>query len=76
MTSAILSTLSVVLFCVTCRQLVKTAMTPIPISRVDRPYARGAMLIDKTYKILAWGSLTGSFLLGLVMSFYQVYTQL
>ena len=76
MTASILSVLSVILFCVACRQLVKTAMTPIPLSRVNRQYARGAMLIDKTYKLLSWGALTGSFLLGLIISFYQVYTQL
>jgi hypothetical protein len=72
----ILSVLSVIFFCLCCHQLLKAVTAPIPVLRTERPYARGAMVLGKTYKVISWASLTGSFLLGLVMSFYQVYTQL
>lgn len=76
MTAEILSVLSVIFFCVACRQFLRSLTTPIPESRLHRPYARGAMLVDKTYRVVSWGALMFSFLLGLVMSFAQVYTQL
>jgi hypothetical protein len=76
MVTEILSLISVFMFCVCCHQLIKSIVTPIPLLRTERAYARGAMLLGKTYKVLSWGALTTSFLLGLIISFYQVYTQL
>ncbi len=76
MVAEILSILSVILFCLCCHQLIKAVVTPIPLLPTERPYARGAMLVGKAYKVISWGTLTSTFLLGLVMSFYQVYTAL
>ncbi|MGE5087007.1 MAG: hypothetical protein ACM3MG_11945 [Bacillota bacterium] len=69
-----LTFISVVLFCFCCRQLIKAITTPIPILAMERPYARGAMQLGKGYKVFAWASMTGVFLLGTTMSFYQVFT--
>lgn len=69
----ILSLLSVILFCVCCHQLIKTVVTPIPLLSTERPYARAAMQLGKFYKSVAWGTMTGAFLGGLVMSFQQVF---
>jgi hypothetical protein len=76
MVTEILSVISVLMFCLCCHQLIKASLQPIPILRTERPYARGAMLLGKTYKIISWAALTGSFLAGLVISFYRVYTEL
>lgn len=76
MVSEIISLFSVIFFCLCCHQLIKNVVTPVPLLRSERPYARGAMLLGKAYKVFSWGALTASFLLGLVISFYQVYTQL
>lgn len=76
MVTEILSVISVVMFCLCCHQLIKSVVRPIPILRTERPYARGAMVLGKAYKIISWGTLTSSFLLALVISFYQVYTEL
>lgn len=75
-TAEILSVISVVLFCLTCRQFIRAVMMPVPASRLHRSYSQGAMWVDKTYKVVSWGVLMSSFLLGLVISFSQVYTQL
>ncbi len=76
MVNEILSLLSVVLFCVCCSQFLKAIVTPIPVLRSNRPYALGAMKLQKAYSIMSWGTMTGVFFVGLVISFYQVYTQL
>ncbi|QDK37730.1 hypothetical protein [Bdellovibrio sp. NC01] len=74
--STILSVISIILFCACCRQFIKTVVTPIPLLASERPYARGAMQLGKFYKVIAWGSMTGVFLLGTSISFYQVFSSL
>lgn len=76
MENEILSIISVVLFCGCCHQLIKTIVTPIPLLAMERPYARVAMQLGKFYKSLAWGAMTGVFLVGLVLSFQQVFITL
>lgn len=76
MDQEILSVASVILFCLCCHQLIKTIVTPIPLLATERPFARAAMQLGKFYKSLAWGTMTGAFLLGLVFSFHQVFTTL
>lgn len=76
MVTNILSVLSVILFCLCCRQLLKAVVKPIPLLKIERTYARPALWLSKGYHVVSWGALTLTFLLGLVMSFYQVYTQL
>ncbi|MEN0059045.1 MAG: hypothetical protein AAGB31_09435, partial [Bdellovibrio sp.] len=70
----VLSVLSVLFFCICCHQFIKTVVTPIPLLAAQRPYARAAMQLSKFYKSIAWAVMTGSFLLGLIYSFQQVFT--
>jgi hypothetical protein len=72
----ILSILSVIFFCLCCHQLIKTVVKPIPMLATERPYARAAMQFGKFYKSVAWATMTGAFLVGLVISFQQVFTTL
>lgn len=72
----ILSFLSVLFFCICCTQMIQTMTRPIPILVSDRPYARKAHQLEKFYKTLSWGIMSFVFLVGLVMSFYQVFTAL
>jgi hypothetical protein len=76
MENLMMSFISVILFCLCCRQLMRSFLSPIPILATDRPYARPAMQVGKFYKTLAWGVMTMSFLIGLVISFQQVFTTL
>lgn len=76
MENSILSVISILLFCLCCRQFIKTVVTPIPLFATERPYARGAMQLGKCYKVMAWGSMTGVFLMGTTLSFYQVFSSL
>ncbi|MFP5520036.1 MAG: hypothetical protein ACLGGX_09045 [Bdellovibrionia bacterium] len=76
MSDSLLVIITVILFSVCCRQLIKTIVTPLPLLAVDRKYAMGALRLERTYKVLAWGIMTIVFLSGLVISFYQVFTQL
>lgn len=70
----ILSLFSILLFCLCCHQFIKTVVTPVPLMRIERAYARGAMQLGKGYKIMAWGSMTAVFLGSLVISFSEVFT--
>lgn len=74
MDQEILSVASVILFCICCRQLIKTVVAPIPFLASERPYARSAMQLGKLYNSLAWAIMTFAFLLGLIFSFHQVFT--
>lgn len=76
MEQELISLLSVLLFCVCCHQFIKTVVTPIPLLATERPYARGAMQLGKFYKSVAWGLMTGVFLVALVISFKQVFMTL
>lgn len=72
----ILSLISIIFFCVCCHQFIKTVVTPIPLLASERPFARSAMQLGKFYKATAWGVMTGAFLMGLVLSFKQVFFSL
>lgn len=76
MENELLTFISVVLFCLCCRQLIKSVTAPIPLLATERPYARRAMQLGKGYKVFAWASMTCVFLLGTTVSFYQVFTTL
>lgn len=69
----ILSLISVVLFCVCCHQFIRAIVQPIPLLATERPYARSAMQLGKFYKSLAWGTMTMSFLGGMIFSFQQIF---
>ncbi len=76
MAQEILSTLSVVLFCICCRQFIKSALLPIPLLVTERPYALRAMRVGKVYKVISWGGMTVFFLVAVALSFYQVFSVL
>lgn len=76
MEQLLLGLISVTLFCLCCHQFIRVVVTPIPLLRTERPYARGAMQLGKFYKSLAWGTMTMAFLGGLVVSFHQVFVTL
>lgn len=71
-----MSLLSVIFFCLCCHQFIKTVVSPIPLLTTERPYAYAAMQFGKVYKATAWATMTGTFLLGLVYSFQQVFVTL
>lgn len=71
-----LSLITVVLFCFSISVFMKTLLTPIPIYFTERKYGRKALELEKNYKVFAWGVMSLVFLLGLVMSFYKVFTAL
>ncbi len=76
METELLSVFSVILFCLCCHKFIKTVVTPIPLLASERPYARAAMQLGKFYKSVAWAAMTGVFLVGLIVSFHQVFTSL
>lgn len=70
-----LSFLSVVLFCVSARQFLKAALAPIPVYN-NTEYAKTALRVAKAYKTASWALMCGCFMLALVISFYQVFTEI
>lgn len=70
-----MSLLSVVLFCGCCSMFLREITKPLPFIN-QTGYARSALQVSKTYKIFSWGSLTAFFLVGLVMSFIEVFARL
>lgn len=75
MNSYLLALLTVVLFCVSAHQFIKRILTPIPVFN-NSSYTKSALRVEKTYLVASWGVMTGAFLLALVISFYQVFTEI
>lgn len=67
--------LSVIFFCLCSLQFLRTVRQPIPAYNTTR-YNRTALRFEKGYKVFAWGSMMGLVLIGLVVSFIEVYTRL
>lgn len=67
--------ISVILFCLCCSRFLREMRTRIPLVN-ETPYSKAALRVSKAYKVGAWGSLVGVFLMGLVMSFIEVFTRL
>jgi hypothetical protein len=76
MVQAILSILSVILFCICCRQLILAILKPIPVLVTERPYSLGAMKIGKFYAVMSWTVMTSVFMFAVGISFYQVFSSL
>lgn len=70
-----LSVLTVILFCVCAHQLMKTVLRPIPLFN-NTAYTKSALRVSRAYQILCWSVMTGAFMLALVISFYQVFTEI
>ena len=74
MASFIFSFIAVTFFCVCCHQFIKVVVTPIP--NVNQTgFSKTALRVKKQYQVFSWGVMTTVFLVGLVVSFIQVYTQ-
>ncbi len=71
----ILSVLSVIFFCGCCYFLIKSILMPIPLVRVSE-YSKRALRVAKVYRVISWSVMTGVFLMALLFSFVDVYTQL
>jgi hypothetical protein len=70
-----LSFISVILFCISARQFLKSMLAPIPVYN-DTRYAKTALRMAKAYKTASWALMCGCFMLALVISFYQVFTEI
>lgn len=71
----VISVVSVVLFCVCSHYFLKSVLSPIPYFRTP-DYSRSALKVKKIYKVFSFGVLTVVFMIALVVSFIQVYTEL
>lgn len=72
MANLALSLMSVILFCGCCHLFIKSILVKQPRMNATG-YNRAALGVQKSYKIFALGTMTMVFLLGLVLSFYEVY---
>lgn len=67
--------LSVLLFCVCSLQFLRAMRSPVAAPASTR-YNRRALRFEKGYKVFAWGVMMAAFLVGLVISFIEVYIRL
>lgn len=75
MNTYILSLASVVLFCLCAHQFMKSVLIQIPVFN-NTNYTKSALRVAKAYKVFSWGVMTGCFLVALVISFYQVFSEI
>lgn len=66
---------SVCVFCVGCYFLIHALREKVPMYN-NTSYSKKALVVKKNYKVFCWAVMTCFFLGGLVMSFYQVFTEL
>lgn len=71
----LLSTFSVILFCLCCYQLIRAVLQPLPVLNLTG-YSRSALRVRKSYQVFSWGIMTFAFLFALVLLFTQVYLEL
>ncbi|MBX3040257.1 MAG: hypothetical protein KF789_06045 [Bdellovibrionaceae bacterium] len=71
----LMSVLSVLLFCGCCYQFLRTVTRPVPVLNRSH-FAKSALRVEKGYKVFAWGVLMLAFLVGLVISFAEVFARL
>jgi len=75
MVNFIIAFVAVVLFCFCCRHLISVVVSPLP-SLNQTGYSKAALRVKKQYQVFSWSLMTVAFLMGLVVSFYQVYSQI
>ncbi|PIS11167.1 MAG: hypothetical protein COT73_05485 [Bdellovibrio sp. CG10_big_fil_rev_8_21_14_0_10_47_8] len=75
MSTWVMAFLSVSLFCVCTHFLARAILTPVPALN-STTYNRVALRIKRRYQIFAWAVMTTTFMLGLVISFWQVFVEL
>jgi hypothetical protein len=75
MATMLLSFISVSCFCVFAHAFIKSLLKPLP--RVNNTgYSKTALRLKKHYQTFSLGVMTFAFMIGLVISFYQVYVEL
>lgn len=70
-----LSICSVLLFTLCLHMFVRVLTKPVPVINTT-PYTRTALKLRRGYSIFAWGLMSGTFLMALTVSFYQVFVEL
>ncbi len=75
MSTYVLPLAAVVLFCLCAHQFMKAMLIQIPVFN-NTNYTKSALRVARAYKILSWGIMTGCFLVALVISFYQVFSEI
>jgi hypothetical protein len=68
--------MSVLLFCGCCFALIKSVTTQIPLFNKDSRYSKSALRIARNYRIASWAVMTLFFLVTLVGSFAQVFSEI
>lgn len=53
----------------------RSIVAPIPVFN-NTAYTKSALRVAKAYKVFSWGVMTVCFLLALVISFYQVFSEI
>ncbi|MFN8791279.1 MAG: hypothetical protein ACK5Y2_07475 [Bdellovibrionales bacterium] len=66
---------SVVVFCGGCYFLIRHLRERVPVYN-NTGYSKKALRLQRDYKVFSWALMTSFFLSALVMSFYQVFTEL
>jgi|GEM_PF-3267069 len=75
MATMLLSFISVCCFCAFAHALIRVLLKPIPRLN-STSYSKAALRLKKNYQIFSLGIMTFAFMIGLVISFYQVYAEL
>ncbi|MFN8845258.1 MAG: hypothetical protein ACK5V3_16835 [Bdellovibrionales bacterium] len=70
----LLSVITVVFFCLSCWVLITQVRKPL--NEYSGSYSRRALRIKKAYGVASWAIMSMTLLGSLVISFYQVFTQL
>lgn len=73
--SLLLGLISVTLFCFCAHYFTRAIVVPLPALN-QTVYSKAALRLRRGYKIFALGVMTFAFMIGLVISFYQVYVEL
>lgn len=73
MLSVILSVFSLILFCLSSRQLIQSIAWTEPLHN-HTEFNRMALRIMRAYKVIAWSVMTISFLGALVSAYGEVFT--
>jgi hypothetical protein len=75
MDNVILSILSVICFCFCAHFFTRAVVNPLPRLN-ETGYTRAALRLKKAYQVFSLGLMTFVFLIGLVISFSQVFIEL
>jgi hypothetical protein len=75
MATMLFSLISVSCFCLTAYALMSVIRKPVP-NLNKGGYSKAALRVKKSYQVFCLGMMTFAFMIGLVISFYQVYVEL